>query len=290
MSRRRGDAVGRRPGRLALAAAVVTAAALAGSPGDARPRADDARRADDDGDRTGTEDSVRGQVLAQLGSQRASIAQAAASVQAKLDAAHQVAADRARVAARLLGAGAAAEPLDRARRRAAVGWVLGRERGEVGLLSEERGLLAQADARIVEALRTAAVLPLPPRTLSAPADGEVVRPFGRMVHERSGATLARRGVELEVKERASARALADGVVVHAGPIRGLGRGVLVEHGGYWTLVAKLGEVKVAVGQRVDPSTVLGEAARRRLYVELRLNLLPAGLPIDPMPFLAGGAR
>ena len=218
--------------------------------------------------------------------QQEALAQAAASVRQKLDEARRQQAARARAALRLRRPRVDRAPLEGARSRAASAWLLGRERSEVSLLFDELTHLEQAAARLSAATEEARTLRLPPRTLARPVKGQVARAFGRLTHERSGATLSRRGVDLEVDEGALATALADGTVVHAGPIRGLDDGVLVEHDGYFTLVAKLSKLQVSVGQRVDPGIVLGQAARRRVYVELRLRLLPSGLPVDPMPFFS----
>lgn len=238
-------------------------------------------------DASGPSDAeLRQQVAGLLDGQARAIAGARAVVRGKLDEARARQAQRARTAARLLRPHQTATALDRARRRAVVLWVLARERSEAGLLAEEHLHLEQAAARLAAAQDEAVGAPLPPRTLEWPARGRVVRPFGRLVHERSGAMLARRGLELEVDERTEARAPAAGTVLYAGPLRGLEQGVLLQHPGYTTLVAKLGRVHVTAGQAVDPSVVLGRTARRRLYVELRLALLPAGLPIDPAPFFA----
>lgn len=233
-----------------------------------------------------SDSELRAQVAELLASQARAVDGASAVVRKKLGDARARQAQQARVAARLLRPRESATALERARRRAVVSWVLAREHSEAELLAEEHSHLDQAAARLAAARTEAASAALPPRGLTWPARGQVARPFGRLVHERSGTTLARRGVELEVEDRADARAPAVGTVLYAGPLRGLDQGVLLQHAGYTTLVAKLGQVHVAAGQAVDPKVVLGRATRRRLYVELRLALLPAGLPIDPSPFFS----
>jgi septal ring factor EnvC (AmiA/AmiB activator) len=112
-----------------------------------------------------------------------------------------------------------------------------------------------------------------------------VRRFGPTRHERSGATLSRRGLELEVEARAAAVAPADGVVRYAGPIRGLDAGVIVDHGSFVTVIGKLGELAVPAGAPVRRGDRLGRAARRRVYLEVRVEVGPGGLPIDPEPLL-----
>nr|MDQ3368381.1 M23 family metallopeptidase [Myxococcota bacterium] len=125
-----------------------------------------------------------------------------------------------------------------------------------------------------------------PAEIGRPARGSIVRRFGTFEHERSRARLSRRGIDLEVQTRAEITASADGVVRYAGPIRGLDAGVIVDHGGYVTVVAKLGELAVPVGAPIKRGDRLGRAARQRVYLELRVKIGPGGLPIDPEPLLA----
>jgi murein hydrolase activator len=125
-----------------------------------------------------------------------------------------------------------------------------------------------------------------PAELARPARGKIARRFGLLEHERSRAKLARRGLDLEVEPNTSAHAAADGVIRYAGPIRGLDHGVIIDHGDYLTVVAKLGEVAIPAGTPVARGDRVGHAARRRVYFEVRTKVGPGGLPIDPEPLLA----
>lgn len=239
--------------------------------------------------------ALRGWLSRHLEDEQAAVAAAAQVTDEKLAAARAVLAQRAAVSYRVLrhtpapGARAAASSEGTAaavRSRAAARWLLARDGDEVALLADEQARLTASRQRLVAAAARVAALPLPPRQLPWPAPGSIARGFGPFAHERSGATLSRRGLDLEVAESAAARAVAAGTVVFAGPIRGLDEGVLVDHGDYLTLIAKLADVAVTSGQAVAAGQPLGQAARRRLYLELRLPLVPAGIPIDPAPFLA----
>ncbi len=71
-----------------------------------------------------------------------------------------------------------------------------------------------------------------------------------------------------------------GRVAFAGPYRGFGTIVIVEHADGWTsLLTGLAATRVGVGQPVVPGSPLGEAPVRepRITVELRRN----GIPVDP---------
>jgi septal ring factor EnvC (AmiA/AmiB activator) len=100
------------------------------------------------------------------------------------------------------------------------------------------------------------------------------------------AWLSRRGLDFETAKSAAANAPADGVVRYAGSIRGLDYGVIVDHGDYLTIVAKLAELSIPVGTKVARGDRLGRAARSRVYLEVRAKAAPGGIPIDPEPLLA----
>ena len=167
-----------------------------------------------------------------------------------------------------------------ARRRAAARLLLDRDLSERTLLSDEATRLHTAHERTIEATTKLPTLALP-ADLAWPAHGKIERKFGELVHERSKATLSRRGVDLEVDEHAPATAPADGIVRYAGPIRGLEHGVIIDHGDFITVIAKLGEVSLPIGTHLERGDRVGRAARHRVYFEVRVKVGPGGLPIDP---------
>lgn len=183
----------------------------------------------------------------------------------------------------------AADPIATARRRAAARWLVARDLGERRLLADEGGQLAVAATRTTSDTARVATVELPP-PLAWPAHGDIARHFGTLVHERSKATLARRGLDLDVDFHARVTAMADGTVRYAGPIRGLDSGILVDHGTYWTLLGKLDELAVPVGAHVVRGDRLGRAARSRVYVEVRVKIGPGGMPVDPGPLLTTDSR
>jgi septal ring factor EnvC (AmiA/AmiB activator) len=125
-----------------------------------------------------------------------------------------------------------------------------------------------------------------PESIARPAQGTMARHFGPYVHDRSRATLSRRGLHFSTEWHAPAVAPADGVVKYAGPIRGLDHGVILDHGDYLTIVAKLAELSIPVGARVHRGDPLGRADINRVYLEVRAKIGPGGIPIDPEPLLA----
>ena len=79
---------------------------------------------------------------------------------------------------------------------------------------------------------------------------------------------------------------ADGVVRYAGPIRGLESGVVIDHGGVISVIAKLAPAALVRRNQGHPRRPDRPArARRRVYLEVRLPIGPGGTPIDPEPLL-----
>jgi septal ring factor EnvC (AmiA/AmiB activator) len=225
----------------------------------------------------------------QLSAESQALAKTVDMVTAKLATADSLRMRHLRAATRLLHAalpdGASAdERLAYARRRAAARLVLDRDAGERALLADELAHLRTADGRVTSDTAAVAQLQLPAE-LAWPARGTVSRHFGEIENEHSKAKLSRRGIDIEVEERAPALAPADGVVRYAGPIRGLDSGIILDHGDYLTVIAKLADPAVPVGARVTRGDKLGRASRHRVYLELRAKVGPGGLPIDPEPYL-----
>jgi septal ring factor EnvC (AmiA/AmiB activator) len=115
--------------------------------------------------------------------------------------------------------------------------------------------------------------------LRLPVAGRVVQGFGEA--DRHGATS--RGLVLDAPAEARVVAPGAGRVMFAGPFRGYGLILIVEHaGGYHSLVSGLGRLDVAIGQDVLAGEPVGAAergsgGRSRLYLELRRG----GQPVDP---------
>jgi septal ring factor EnvC (AmiA/AmiB activator) len=228
--------------------------------------------------------SPRATLAQQLDDETTAVDRALATVADKLTSADDTRRKRLSAAYRQLRSSPGDDAMAVARRRAAARLLLDRDRSERALIADEAVQLRTARLRIAG---DAARLPglAFPVELARPAAGPVVRKFGALVHDRSKATLARRGVDFEVDDRSPVTAPAAGTVRYAGPIRGLDQGVIVDHGTYVTVLAKLGEVSAHVGAPIAAGDRVGTAARRRVYLEVRIKLGPGGLPIDPEPLL-----
>lgn len=121
-----------------------------------------------------------------------------------------------------------------------------------------------------------------------PTEGRIVVRFG---DSREGAA-ASKGITWETPSGATVVAPAAGKVAFAGPFRGYGLLLIVEHhDGYHSLLAGLERIDVEIGQHVRFGDSLGAMGHRSsgnlsLYMELRKD----GHPVNPLPWLAAGKR
>ncbi len=96
-----------------------------------------------------------------------------------------------------------------------------------------------------------------------------------------------RGLTIATRPDALAVAPTGGRVVFAGPYRGYGQIVIIDHGGGWTtLITGLLRLNAAVGDVVRQGDPLGNAGpgRPSVTVELRRN----GRPVDIVPLVGAG--
>jgi septal ring factor EnvC (AmiA/AmiB activator) len=235
--------------------------------------------------------ATRETMVANWSQQRDVLARTTATVEEKLIAAQKLRTVRAQATAALLRDAKMPRTLvndehamNIARRRAAAKLLLMRERAEVSILALERDSLASVRASVEAGLAVAKTVTLPSK-LIWPAEGTVARAFGTLPHVRSKTILARRGIDIEVAERAMARNPARGTVVFTGAIRGLDLGVIIDHGNYLTVIAKLGKLVVERGDELEAGTTIGKAAQSRVYFEVRVKTAEATTPIDPLAAL-----
>ena len=114
-----------------------------------------------------------------------------------------------------------------------------------------------------------------------PVKGEVVKKFGEMME----AGVASKGLLIRTRQDAQVVSPYDGRVLFAGPFRGYGQLVIIDHDdGYHTLLAGIGRLDTAVGQSLlagEPVGIMVAQDTPTLYIELRKN----GQPVDPEDFM-----
>lgn len=119
-----------------------------------------------------------------------------------------------------------------------------------------------------------------------PVPGRVRVAFGRRKHPKFDTYTIQNGIEIECPADAPVTAVHEGTAVFADRFQGYGLMVVLDHGGkHHSLYAHLGEIVVALGQRVASGETLGSAGESLegpgLYFEMRFH----GKPEDPADWL-----
>lgn len=117
--------------------------------------------------------------------------------------------------------------------------------------------------------------------LLRPARGPVVTSYG----EQMSKGVTSKGIIIKTRSQAQVISPYDGTVIFAGPFRGYGNLIIIEHGqGYLSLLAGLEEVDCELGQMLlagEPVGQMPESGDTRLYVELRKD----NHPINPLTWI-----
>lgn len=113
-----------------------------------------------------------------------------------------------------------------------------------------------------------------------PVSGRLVAGFGTAGQDRTQS----RGISLAARGGAQVVAPGAGRVAFAGPYRGYGTIVIIEHGGGWTsLVTGLTALDTRVGRSVLAGSPLGTAGPGRPVITLELR--KDGTPLNPLDYL-----
>jgi len=132
----------------------------------------------------------------------------------------------------------------------------------------------------VPAPESSTVAAAPPAPYLLPVTGRTVLGFGARA---SAGTTPSQGLTLAPAPGAQIVSPGAGRVAFAGPYRGYGRIVIVEHSGGWTsLVTGLARTDVTVGQQLVAGAPLGLAASAS--PEVTLELRRDGEPVNPLRF------
>lgn len=161
--------------------------------------------------------------------------------------------------------------------------------GEAGSLRQELSALpgpvlrpaSPGNARIATAPRQASrAAPAAPVGLQLPVTGRIVAGFG----SRGESGVPAEGITIAPRGGAQVVAPAAGRIAFAGPYRGFGRIVIIEHASGWTsLVTGLARTDVEVGEQAIAGASLGIAGPLR--PEVTLELRQGGTPVNPLDFI-----
>lgn len=128
------------------------------------------------------------------------------------------------------------------------------------------------------------VADVPTVSISIPAIGRIVRPFGKRQVREFDDFVSANGVELLVEEGGIVKGVQAGTVRFVGEMPGFGPVVVIDHGDrFYSMYGRLGRVAVAVGSRVEKGGEIGIVGKpgargSNFYFESRR----AGHPVDPV--------
>lgn len=118
--------------------------------------------------------------------------------------------------------------------------------------------------------------------LPMPARGPIVVAYG----EETSKGVTSKGVSIKTRSQAQVISPYDGSVIFAGPFRGYGKLIIIEHGdGYMSLLAGMNNIDCEVGQMLLAGEPVGQMPKSNdthLYIELRKD----NKPLDPMAWIA----
>lgn len=118
--------------------------------------------------------------------------------------------------------------------------------------------------------------------LSKPARGPIAVAYG----EETSKGVTSKGISIKTRPQAQVISPYDGSVIFAGPFRGYGKLIIIEHGeGYMSLLAGMENIDCEVGQMLLAGEPIGQMPDHdgsNLYVELRKN----NKPVDPQAWIA----
>ena len=118
-------------------------------------------------------------------------------------------------------------------------------------------------------------LDVPRNSLPWPADGTVVRPFGRQRNPELDAWVINQGILLATPPQAAVKAVDAGRVIFSGPFRSYGQVLIVDHGAnFFTIYGELGGMLKGKGDNVGAGETIARAGamnggKGSLYLEIR---------------------
>jgi septal ring factor EnvC (AmiA/AmiB activator) len=129
-------------------------------------------------------------------------------------------------------------------------------------------------------------------TLPWPVEGRLIAGFGRVVHSVYKTVTMNTGVDIGAQKGEKVYCVASGRVVYVGWMRGLGKLVIVDHGGYYTTYARLDESLVTKEDKVETGAALGRVGEINPFEAstLHFEIRQATEAMDPLDWLEDRKR
>lgn len=124
--------------------------------------------------------------------------------------------------------------------------------------------------------------------LAWPVNGAIARAYGRIVHPVYKTVTMNNGIDIAATPGVPVRAVAPGTVAYVGRMRGLGRFIVVDHyGGYLTIYANLGSIRVGAEDEVVYGTTVGTSgpADASGVATVHFEVRKSTTSLDPMDWL-----
>lgn len=124
-------------------------------------------------------------------------------------------------------------------------------------------------------------------SLPWPVDGKVLAGFGKIVHSVYKTVTMNTGIDIGAQQGERVHCIASGKVAYTGWMRGFGKFVIVDHGGYYTTYAHMDEVTVEKEAEVKNGSILGVIGDQGVVggSKLHFEIRKSTEAIDPLEWL-----
>ena len=118
----------------------------------------------------------------------------------------------------------------------------------------------------------------------SPVAGAIISQYGQARDEKSKLNVFKKGIEIRTSAGSPVWAVAAGKIAFSGDVPGVGRAVILDHGGhFYTISGGLGELRRKSGDFVAAGESVGitDGSGRPIYFEIR----DRNIPVNPLPWL-----
>jgi septal ring factor EnvC (AmiA/AmiB activator) len=124
-------------------------------------------------------------------------------------------------------------------------------------------------------------------SLPWPVEGKIVTEFGKVVHSVYKTVTMNTGIDIGAATGEKVYCVASGKVAYVGWMRGLGKLVIVDHGGYYTTYARLEDALVAKDDKVEAGSAIGKVGEINPFdvPKLHFEIRRSTEALDPLEWL-----